>query len=199
VLAALGFALGATCLLALCVGMVVTFASGTYRFWPPGDDDRKLRVYLVFTRVFLLSFLAVGVLDSNSGALPWPERVVPGGALVLVGAVLLTKAGKDLGQEETTGRAGELQTDGLYRYTRNPQNIAYVVFFTGVTVLADSTFCAALTVGATVFFLLQSLVEEPWLRQTYGSDYREYSEDVPRFIGRRSVERALERYRNRSR
>jgi protein-S-isoprenylcysteine O-methyltransferase Ste14 len=196
VIAALVFAVGAVCLLVLCAGMVVTIVSGTYRFWPPGDDDRKLRTYLVFTRLFLLSFLVVGVLDSNSGTLPWPERAVPGLVVVVAGVALLTKAGMDLGEEETSGRAGELRTDGLYSYTRNPQNLAYIVFFAGFTVVFDSTFCAALTAGATVFFVLQSLVEEPWLRETYGADYLEYCNEVPRFIGSRSVKRALEQYRD---
>ena len=43
-----------------------------------------------------------------------------------------------------------------------------------------------------VVFLLMALAEEPWLEATYGSAYRSYREDVPRFYNIRRAVHALQ-------
>jgi protein-S-isoprenylcysteine O-methyltransferase Ste14 len=185
------FAVAGACVVALFAMMVVTFVSDV-RLWPPGDDDQKFKVYVTFSRTFLLGFLATTALDWGGTWLPVAgvARYAPGGVLLVAGVALLVKSGKDLGGDATKGEADELQTDGLYRYTRNPQNLAYLVFFASLAVLSNSTLVAALTAGATAFMTLQAVVEEPWLRETYGDAYLTYRERVPRFVGLRSFTRA---------
>ncbi|WP_227132499.1 methyltransferase family protein [Halorubellus salinus] len=186
------FAVGGACVLALFAIMVVTFVSDV-RLWPPGDDDRKFKLYVTFSRTFLLAFLATTALDWGGTWLPVSgvARDAPGALLLVAGVALLLKSGKDLGGDATKGQADELQTDGLYRYSRNPQNLAYLVFFASLAVLSNSTLVAALAAGATAFMLLQAVVEEPWLRETYGEAYLAYRERVPRFVGLQSVTRAV--------
>lgn len=194
-LAVLVFGVATGCLVALCAGMVVTLVSEARRFWPPDGDTTKRRLYLGLTQAFLGCLLATGLLDWNSGSLAWPGRLAPGLVVFVAGIVLLAKSAADLGEEATNGRVGELQTEGLYRYTRNPQNVAYILSFVGFALVTNSRFVAVLALGATVFLILQSLVEEPWLRETCGPAYVEYCDDVPRFTNLRSIERALEQYR----
>ncbi|MFC6952040.1 methyltransferase family protein [Halorubellus litoreus] len=186
------FAVAGACVVALFAMMVVTFVSDV-RLWPSGDDDRKFKVYVTFSRTFLLGFLATTALDWGGTWLPVSGLALygPGAVLLVAGVALLLKSGKDLGGDATKGQVDELRTDGLYRYSRNPQNLAYLVFFASLAVLSNSTLVAALTAGAAAFMGLQAVVEEPWLRETYGEAYLAYRERVPRFVGLRSVTRAV--------
>jgi protein-S-isoprenylcysteine O-methyltransferase Ste14 len=196
-LAVVAFAVTCACVVVLCSMMVVTLLTDG-RFWPPGDDDRTFRVYVTFSRTFLLGFLATAALDWGGAAVTLPAvgRYGVGSVLFVAGVALLFKSGKDLGEAETKGKANELRTEGLYRYTRNPQNLAYLVFFASLGVLSNSSLVAALTVGAAAFMLLQAVVEEPWLRETYGDEYDAYRGRVPRFVGLRSVTRAVDALRD---
>ena len=199
-MALVAFAITGACVVVLFSMMLVTLVTEV-RLWPPGDDNRTFRVYVTFSRTLLLGFLATTALDWDGTALTTSAvaRYGVGGALLVAGLALLFKSGEDLGEDGTKGQADELQTEGLYRYTRNPQNLAYLACFASLAVLSNSPFVAGLTVGAAAFVLLQAVVEEPWLRETYGDDYDAYRERVPRFVGLRSVTRAVDALQDRPR
>jgi protein-S-isoprenylcysteine O-methyltransferase Ste14 len=182
-------AVGLACAVALTVIIGVSVLPVDYRVWPPGADDRKRRVYTTLSRTFLLAMLVTAALDWGTWMLPWPARVV--GAAVFVGGFLFfARSGVDLG-EETRGTAGELRTDGLYRYTRNPQVVAGVVTFVGIGLLADSALVAGLVAALLCWLPATVFAEEPWLQEQYGEPYDEYRRDVPRFVGTRTVRQAL--------
>jgi protein-S-isoprenylcysteine O-methyltransferase Ste14 len=181
--------LGLLCVAVVLSGFVATVVRPNYRFWPAGADDRKRRVYLLCSRGSLLALLVAAVLDTGSLAVPPWGRLV-GGVATVVALAVLGRAASDLGQAETEGRVGELRTDGLYRYSRNPQNVGYLLGFWAVTVAGASVVAAALAAALTVWLVSQSFVEEPWLREQY-EGYDAYAESVPRFVGLRSVRRAV--------
>lgn len=187
-LAHVPFAAGLLCATVLLVGFAATAFRDSYRFWPPGADEGKRRVYLLCTRGFALCTLATIVLDAGSVTIPPWSRAV-GGVAVVFAVGLLSKSGFDLGEAETAGRVGELQTDGLYRYTRNPQNLGYVLLFWSSAVVSASLLVGVLASALTVWMIVQSLIEEPWLRAQYDG-YAEYARSVPRFIGIRTLRRA---------
>lgn len=188
----LTFAAGLLAAAVVIAGLVASLRRDDYQFYPPGENDAQLRVYEWCSRVFLGSILATGVLQFDAGPLPWPESPVVGVVLLVVGYAWSVRAMWDLGQAETKGRPGELQTEGLYRYSRNPQNLGYVVVYGSLALITNSPLVAVLSgpVIAT-WLLLQSLAEEPWLREQYGEAYAAYRREVPRFVGLRSFERAL--------
>jgi len=183
------FVLGLLCGVVVLSGFVATVVRGDYRFWPPGSDERKRRLYLVCSRGLLLCFLATAILGTESVELPLWGRIA-GGIAMLPALGLLVKSAADLGEEEMEGRAGELRTEGLYRYTRNPQNVAYLLLFWAIAVALASILAGALAGLFTVWLVSQSLIEEPWLREQY-EGYDEYAEEVPRFVGIRSFRRAV--------
>ncbi|QWC18407.1 isoprenylcysteine carboxylmethyltransferase family protein [Halorubrum sp. 2020YC2] len=185
------FAVAAGCLLGLSALMAVSLLAPERRLWPAGDDDRKRRVYLGFSRPLLPAVFATGVLDWNAGPLAVPWRLAVGAVGVLIAFAVLSKSAVDLGKDATEGREDELRTDGLYRYTRNPQNVGYVLLFATYAVLANSPLVGALAVAFGVLTVLQVLAEEAWLRDTYGDAYDDYCERVPRFVGVRTLTRAL--------
>lgn len=182
-------AVALACAVALTVIVAVSVLPVDYRVWPPGDDDRKRRVYTTLSRTFLLATLATAALDWGSWVLPWPARVV-GAAVFVAGFLFTARSGANLG-EETRGTVGELRTGGLYRYTRNPQVVGYVVTFVGLGLLADSVLVAGLVGTVVVWLPATVFAEEPWLHEQYGESYDEYRRGVPRFVGTRTVRRAL--------
>lgn len=188
-LAYVPFAAGLLCATVLLVGFAATVFRDNYRFWPPGTDEGKRRVYHFCSRGFLLCTLPTAVLDAGSVMIPLWSRVV-GGVVVTFAVGLLSKSAVDLGEEETNGRVGELRTDGLYRYTRNPQNLAYMLLYWTLAVASASLLVTILASVLTIWMVVQSLIEEPWLREQYDG-YAEYAGTVPRFIGMRSLRRAV--------
>lgn len=108
-----------------------------------------------------------------------------------VGLAITILAILELGVSETEGLEGELETDGLYQYSRNPQYVGDIVSVVGWVAITDSWL--TLVIGATfvLYYLLLPLAEEPWLRQQYGSNYERYCRNVPRFVGLRTVRAAL--------
>jgi protein-S-isoprenylcysteine O-methyltransferase Ste14 len=188
------FVLGLLCGVVVLSGFAATALRADYRFWPAGSDERKRRLYLVCSRGLFVCFFATAILDAGSVALPLWVRAV-GGGVALLALGLLTKSATDLGEAETEGRVGELRTDGLYRYTRNPQNVAYLLLFWAITVASASMLVGALAGVFTVWLVVQSLVEEPWLREQYDG-YEAYADAVPRFVGVRSLRRGVRDFRS---
>jgi len=186
------FAVAAGCLLGLSALMVVSLIAPERRLWPAGDDDRKRGVYLALSRPLLPAVFAAGVLDRNAGPLAAPWHLVVGAVGIAVAFAVLSESGVDLGEDATEGHEDELRTDGLYRYTRNPQNVGYVLLFATYAVLANSPLVGAFAVAFAVFSLLQVLAEAAWLRDTYGDAYEAYCARVPRFVGLRTLTRALD-------
>lgn len=88
--------------------------------------------------------------------------------------------------ERMSGRAtDELVTEGIYRYSRNPQNVGWCVALLGAAVAGRSPSALAL-VGffAAVIHCYVVWMEEPHLERLFGDDYRAYRERTPRYVGR---------------
>jgi protein-S-isoprenylcysteine O-methyltransferase Ste14 len=62
-----------------------------------------------------------------------------------------------------------------------------LVGLVGIALLADSLFVAALAALHVAWVLLLPFAEERWLREQFGDEYDEYVEQVPRFVGWRTL------------
>ncbi len=88
-------------------------------------------------------------------------------------------------KQETTGNIEgltqrELVTTGVYGIVRHPMYLAGIIIFTfepNITVNG-----LTVTVLADLYFLFGSLIEERRFIRTYGEQYREYRERVPRLL-----------------
>ncbi|USZ70114.1 isoprenylcysteine carboxylmethyltransferase family protein (plasmid) [Halorussus salilacus] len=179
-----GLVAGAT----LVVGLLISIRSPTWRFWPHGERDWTLLIGWAAWLLYFGGLLGVVYLDWWN----WyrPPTLVQGISLLLMlaGAVLATWAVWRLGVWESSGLEGRLNTEGPYRYSRNPQYVGYVAMLGGGAVLAGSWMATVIALVGIVWFLLAPLAEEPWLREQYGDAYEEYRRSVPRFLGRRHLE-----------
>lgn len=93
---------------------------------------------------------------------------------------------RDLGESWRVGVIEEQETDlvedGIYRFTRNPYFVSYLLMFAAYTVLLQNLALFALSfIG---FSLVHGMIlkEEAYLESVHGEDYRSYKQRVPRYL-----------------
>lgn len=157
------------------------------RIWPPGERDWRFWFYWGAVGVVGVSMGAVGILEADP-LLETPLRWL-GVGMVVTGLAVGVWAARQLRLETSVGLAGELHTEGPYRYSRNPQLVGIAVALVGAVLVVHAR---AFTVGVLPTFVwvwLLPRAEEPWLKERFGAAYERYREEVPRFVGWRSVRR----------
>jgi protein-S-isoprenylcysteine O-methyltransferase Ste14 len=87
-----------------------------------------------------------------------------------------------LGRQGALGLETGLVTGGPFAVSRNPGYLGDLILITGYTILSDSRLAGIVGAVAAVWFVLAPFVEEPWLEEQYGEDYRRYKERHPRFL-----------------
>ncbi|ELZ98060.1 hypothetical protein C440_02393 [Haloferax mucosum ATCC BAA-1512] len=167
--------------------------SGVTSYYPLGEKNRWFHVFWGLTHTLNGTLLGVGVLQFGTLELPsWLFAF--GAAATIVGTVVVLISTFDLGMEQTQGLEGELQTNGLYRYSRNPQYVGYILTTVGYGLIVGSPFAIPLCGLYLAWWFSFPLAEEPWLRERYGADYERYLKRVPRFVGVRTVQTLLNQW-----
>jgi len=153
------------------------------RSWPVGKIT-FVNITLVWVPFLLLfgSVFVLGMFDWNRFGWHASIRWGIGGTLVLVGHIIVYAGVFKIGAKTTSGARGQLKTDGLYAYSRNPQYVADIAIFAGWIILSASLFVLPLALAGIGLLLLAPLSEEPWLREVYGKPYEDYRQRVRRFL-----------------
>ncbi|MFC6732911.1 MULTISPECIES: isoprenylcysteine carboxylmethyltransferase family protein [unclassified Haladaptatus] len=179
--------------LAAAVSIIGLYASTLvipgWRFWPPGEKSWKYFLHWGLIAVFNVTAIGVAVLDWNSGVLPRPASLVVGVPVALVGIWVYVRSEGEFDTDETTGLEGDLHTTGAYARSRNPQYVGMLVGLAGFILVVNSLFLTILLAIHICWLLLLPFVEEPWLEQQFGEPYRKYTNEVPRFVGKKTFER----------
>ena len=75
-----------------------------------------------------------------------------------------------------------LNTNGIYKFSRNPMYIAYFICFVGMSLLTQSM----VLFGIIVIFQISThwiiLAEERWCLEKFGTTYKQYMKKVRRYI-----------------
>ena len=182
----------------VCGSLALNIATTTWsilrprdRIWPPpGDTSWQYYYSLTLSLIWMVAFLALGGLDWNSFRFEHWSRFVLGGAAIVCGVAVSQRAVRTLSLRATRGLKGDLVTDGPYRYSRNPQYVAYIAIVVGYAVLCNSGLSFAAAALATGSFVLGPFAEESWLHERMGARYEAYASQVPRFLGRRRASAA---------
>ena len=114
-------------------------------------------------------------------------RVIASGLVFIVAAAIQVAAISNFMRHQmhpspykpTTG----IMVDGIYRFSRNPIYIAFLLIAAGVAIAANSAWVLLFTV--VLFFLLRYGViarEERYLQSKFGSTYDDYHRRVRRWI-----------------
>jgi protein-S-isoprenylcysteine O-methyltransferase Ste14 len=187
--------------ISLVLLLVATLLRPTLRIWPtPGPGSRQSHVFWpLFRGLNVLSVsvaAATAAMVSSTGSATGPATIAEAAALGLPFAVrcvalavavlaflLFLYAFHVLGRDNSYGAREGLVTEGIYRWSRNPQNALLMVVHGALAVAADTLAAWAVGGSMVAVYALMVSCEEPWLEAAYGEAYREYCRRVPRFFG----------------
>lgn len=130
---------------------------------------------IIITALVLASGITVGGASLSVGALLMILSVVVAGAS-LYGLGDSWRVG--VIEEQST----ELVETGIYRFSRNPYFLAYLLLFAAYTVLLQSYLLLAMSLLAFVLIHRMVLREERHLEVLHGERYRQYRARVPRYL-----------------
>ncbi|UCD75208.1 MAG: isoprenylcysteine carboxylmethyltransferase family protein [Phycisphaerales bacterium] len=156
---------------------------------PIRGKNREAVLSAGFIGLFILLSIAFGFMDEPIATVP----VLPGSASLAIALALLVVSVL-LGAASLVGlrdswRVGvpedqhtELVEEGIYRFSRNPYFVSYLIMFAGYTLLLQNVILLILwPIG---FALVHSMVlkEEKHLAALHGERYLRYKKRVPRYI-----------------
>ena len=74
---------------------------------------------------------------------------------------------------------------GLYRYLRNPMYVGVLFILLGWTIVTASPMVFGFTLILSLAFHIRVVTsEEPWAEMTFGSEWLDYKNNVPRWLPR---------------
>lgn len=170
---------------AFIAGMLVfSIAAPKRRLWPVGHATlgNQIMIWLPTLLVFGGGLL-LGMIDWNG--LNWPAwfRWGIGLPLIVGGNAVVWRGVLGIGMRATSGEVATLKTDGLYRWSRNPQYVADMAILAGWAILMASAWVWPIAISGIAVLVLAPFAEEPWLSKQYGEEYERYRERTDRFIG----------------
>lgn len=153
------------------------------RLWPPKRYTKATPIVVWVPTFTLFGVLIVlGFMDWGSLPIPSWLRFGIGIPMIVVGNVIVWSEVAQFGIAQTGGAKGSLRTDGMYRYSRNPQYVADIAMIFGWVVLCASEGAALIGLAGIVVLIAAPFAEEPWLKEQNGSAFEDYRETVRRFL-----------------
>ena len=169
----------------LAAGIVAREDHNTWRIWPvpPIGSLKSFMFWALFRtlNVVVLVLAAERVLVLTIADTWAPVRLALT-AISIVAFAAYLYALWALGREATYCRASGLATEGVYRWTRNPQYATAIVAFSALGIAAWSPEATSLAAALVLVYALMAVTEEPWLEARYGCTYADYRAEVPRFF-----------------
>ena len=145
-------------------------------------------VVIVWGLYFLHAGLTVFAAWRAIGPLPLSKwlAILAGGILILFGAGFFTAGILEFRsfQRMSGQRTDQLVTSGVYRWSRNPQNVGWMITLTGVALIGKSGSALVLVALFALFLHIYIVyVEEGFLEKIYRESYRLYRTSTARYIG----------------
>jgi protein-S-isoprenylcysteine O-methyltransferase Ste14 len=177
------FAAGLIAGVTLDLLLLRTLIAPPFRIWPTPEPGswQSLTFWGLFRGGMVLTFVTAIVTWNSTPLLDWTRFIV--GLPLGLGGLFVTVCGYfNLGLGNTYCGADGLVTGGLYRFSRNPQYTASIIGLIGLSIGANSILAIILSAVMIGAYILMALVEEDWLKQLYGTPYRDYCRQTARFL-----------------
>lgn len=156
---------------------------------PIRGGNREAVLAIGYMAAYIAGAFVLGLFDSPIGAVTvLGKAAATATALPLLAASILIGAASLIGLRDSW-RVGiprdqrtHLIEDGVYRLSRNPYFLSYLLMFAGYTVLLQNWLLLAGWFIAFGFVHAMVLTEEQHLLALHGDAYRRYMNRVPRYV-----------------
>ncbi len=156
---------------------------------PVRGRNREANLSIIFFSLFIALSILLGLFDKPFGTVNLAARTTAlGVALALLAVNVLVGAASLIGLRDSW-RVGVLenqQTDliegGIYRFSRNPYFLSYLIMFAAYTVLLQSVILLVLSFIGFALIHAMVLKEEKHLTALHGQKYHQYKQRVPRYL-----------------
>jgi protein-S-isoprenylcysteine O-methyltransferase Ste14 len=173
--------------LALLLALGAVVGKRLAREYRSRRDASLITVALVWTLSAVhFSLVVVAAVSSTwRFELPAPLALGGGGVLVGVGSVMCAGAAYAFHSVERLNFLAHtrLVTDGIYRWSRNPQLVGWTLVLVGLGLLRGSAMVLLLAGVAWVGYRLHLPTEEAHLRRVFGDAYDAYRRRTHRYFG----------------
>lgn len=75
-----------------------------------------------------------------------------------------------------------LTTHGIYKYSRNPAFLGFILFYIGFTLIFSNVLLVVLLLFCMFTLHLQIIEEEKYLELTFGKEYTDYKKTTARYL-----------------
>jgi protein-S-isoprenylcysteine O-methyltransferase Ste14 len=133
-----------------------------------------------YIKIFSLEFLLTQVMGQNSFYIIYHYYVFPLSKFVIGFGILLVI----FGWYQIYEAKGKLVKTGLYKYTRNPQYIGFLLITGGLNIQWLTIITTALWPVLAFLYWRLTKIEEKESEAKYGEEFLEYKRTTPRFIPR---------------
>lgn len=163
--------------------LVWSVAYPAKRIWPPNTYSTWTPV-VVWVPTFALfgTLIALGVIGWGQMPIPNWVRFGLGIPIIVFSNIVVWNEVRRFGIAQTGGAEGTLKTDGLYRYSRNPQYVADACMIFGWLLLSSSAAAVLLGVVGILLLLFAPFAEESWLRERFGRAFDDYCARTRRYL-----------------
>ena len=156
---------------------------------PVRGNNPEANIAILFFVLYIGLSIGISYADHGFGEILVINRtlaMISGMVLLLLNLIVSGLSLIDLSDSWRVGviedENTELVTGGIYRITRNPYFVSYLIMFAGYTVLLQNVLLLTLSVAG--FLLIHKMIirEEQYLRARHGESYVVYTKRVPRYL-----------------
>jgi len=175
------------------IGLLGVYAAGLL-LWlrrQPAETTARLQFTETATLWLLFAWHAgLTLIAAGQGALDMPlseaHSRLFGWAIMALGGIVFTAAvvSSSSWRQVLGGERGTIQTRGVYRLSRNPRLLGWVLYLLGAAFVNRSGLALLLVIGLWAWILGYLRVHERRLAAREGARWRVYRQHVARFFGR---------------
>ena len=151
--------------------------------------NREANLSVIFFVLFIILSVFLAVFDAPFGTVNLLTRTTAQSVAlallavnILVGALSLIGLGNSWRVGILEAQQTELIEGGIYRFSRNPYFLSYLIMFGAYTVLLENIILFLLSLVGFALIHIMVLREEKHLTALHGEKYQQYQKKVSRYI-----------------
>lgn len=133
-----------------------------------------------YNKIFSLEFLLTNVMGQQPFYILYHYWVFPASKIIIGAGILLVI----FGWYQIFQAKGKLVTTGLYKYTRNPQYLGFLMITGGLNIQWLTIITTAIWPVLAILYYRLSKIEEREAEARYGGEFSQYKRTTPMFIPR---------------